>query len=305
MRANSLKPVQLIVAGALLACASTAAAQSPVAERLRDPSTMVVVAHRGCVGEAPEVSIASIHACAGKGINAVEMDVRTSRDGHLVAIHDTTVDRTTDGEGKVAEMTLAELQKLRLRRGNGGKSVVVTDEPLPTLRQMLLAARQHEFIVHLDIKEASYQSVAELVDELGMRGHTTVWVTGKPGDATHPDPKLADVLGVVPRIQECPPSRGPGCKSAPLDTMTGFAPYNPPGYFLWFLTTEEEFKRFKVTPRAPGARLMTETLWDIDNLPTPQRHAHHRRLKELGASYFITDKPADMAAFFRSLEAGK
>lgn len=305
MQASMIKPLHWLVAGAALASAGSALAHDAVAERLRHPDEVIVVAHRGCVGEAPEVSVASIHACAGKGINAVEMDVRTSRDGHLVAIHDATVDRTTDGKGKVAEMTLAQLQQLRLRRANGGPSVVVTDEPLPTLRDMLLAARQHGFIVHLDIKQAGYADVAALVDALGMRGQTTVWVTGRPGDPAHPDPALAGVLGVVPRIQECPASRGPGCKSAPLDTMPGFAAYNPPGYFLWYLTTDEEFRQFHATPKASGARLMTETLWEVDNLPTQQRHQRYRQLRELGATYFITDKPADMAAFFRGMEAEK
>lgn len=305
MRARLFKPVHWLIAGAALASAGSAAAQDAVADRLRDPGQVIVVAHRGCVGQAPEVSIASIHACAGKGIHAVEMDVRTSRDGQLVAIHDATVERTTDGQGAVAEMSLAELQQLRLRRGNGGKSVVVTDQVLPTLRDMLLAARQHGFIVHLDIKQASYAAVAALVDELGMRGHTTVWVTGKPGDATHPDPALSQVVGVVPRIQVCPPSRGPGCKSAPLDSMMGFAAYNPPGYFLWYLTTEEQYRQFHATPKVAGARLMTETLWEIDNLPMPQRHQRYRQLREWGATYFITDKPAEMAALFGGQGAGK
>lgn len=292
-----------VLAGILLASTGSGLAHAATDSTplLRDASRLIVVAHRGCVGEAPEVSIASIHACAGKGINAVEMDVRTSKDGHLVAIHDATVDRTTDGQGKVAEMTLAQLQALRLRRGNGGKSVVVTDEHLPTLREMLLAARQHDFIVHLDIKQADYASVASLVDELGLRGKTTVWITGLPGNPAHPDPGLGKVLGVVPRIQECPPAAGAGCKAAPLETMGGFAAYDPPGYFLWFRSTPEFLAGFHTTPRAAGARLMTETLWEIDNLPTPQRHKRYSELLEQGASYFITDKPADMAAYFHSL----
>src|SRR5690606_22566270 len=150
-----------------------------------------------------EVSVASIHACAGKGIDGIELDIRKSSDGVLVSIHDSTLERTTNGTGKVAEHTAEELRKLRLRRGNGGPSVVVTDEPLPTLEEMLLAARQHGFLVHLDIKDASHAEVADLVKRLDMVGQTTAWVTGSPDDPKQPDPSVGEVLAIVARIQDC------------------------------------------------------------------------------------------------------
>src|SRR5690606_26246675 len=89
-----------------------ALAQQTPAQKLRDAGKVLVIAHRGCVGEAPEVSVASIQACAGKGIDGIELDIRKTRDGVLVSIHDDTVDRTTNGTGKVAEMTLAQISQL-------------------------------------------------------------------------------------------------------------------------------------------------------------------------------------------------
>lgn len=269
-----------------------------LARKLRDPSQVIVIAHRGCVGEAPEMSVAAIHACAGKGIDGVEIDIRKSSDGVLVAVHDSTLERTTNGTGKVADHTAAELRKLRLRRGNGGPSVVVTEEPLPTLEDMLLAAREHGFIVHLDIKVASHAEVADIVKRLGMEGQAMAWVAGSPDDPKQPAASVGDVLAIVARIQECPEDAPASCRSSDLEQdLMGFAKYNPAGYFLWYRATPEYFAAFNASKRPEGSRLKTETLWEIDSMPLPQRHAEYRRLLDAGATMFLTDKPVDMVQF--------
>lgn len=293
-----------VLAAALLSLAGAAGAQPAAmdgpAQKLRDPNQVLVIAHRGCVGPAPEVSVASIHACAGKGIDGIELDIRKSKDGVLVSIHDTTLERTTNGKGRVADHTAEELRKLRLRRGNGGPSVVVTDEPLPTLEEMLLAARQHGFVVHLDIKDATHAEVAAMMRRLGMEGHGTAWVTGSPGDAHQPDPSVGESLAIVARIQDCPEGSPASCRPNDLSDLMGFAPYNPAGYFLWYRATPEFFAAFNAAKRPPGTRLTTETLWEIDSLPTAQRHAQYRRLLDAGATLFLTDRPEDIVTFMRN-----
>ena len=80
---------------------------------LADIPRPIVFAHRGGSGEAPENTLRAMKAAlAANPQVAIELDVRRSRDGHLVVIHDATVDRTTDGTGAVADLTLAELQRL-------------------------------------------------------------------------------------------------------------------------------------------------------------------------------------------------
>ena len=279
---------------------ATTATPAPgdAARRLRDPSQVLVIAHRGCVGTAPEVSLASIEACAGKGIDGIELDIRTSKDGVLLAIHDATLDRTTNGSGRVADHTAAELRRLRLRRGNGGPRVVVTDQHLPTLEEMLQAAKRHGFIVHLDIKDAGYAEVAEVVQRTGMAGQATAWLTGRPGDAHQPDPALGEVLAFVPRIQGCAEGAPASCRGNSADDLMDFARYNVAGYFLWYRTTPQEYARFVAAPRPNGIRLTTETLWEIDNLPRSERLAEYRRLRDAGATLFLTDHPEDMVAAF-------
>lgn len=68
--------------------------------------------HRGALDVAPENTLAGFEAAAGAGVDYLEIDVHRSADGVLVVIHDPTVDRTTNGCGRVAELSLAELRAL-------------------------------------------------------------------------------------------------------------------------------------------------------------------------------------------------
>lgn len=78
---------------------------------------MLIGGHRGNPAEYPENTLASFRSALDLGLDFIECDVHLSRDGHLVVIHDETVDRTTDGSGAVAEMTCAELRRLDAGRG--------------------------------------------------------------------------------------------------------------------------------------------------------------------------------------------
>lgn len=75
----------------------------------------LVSCHRGCTERAPENTIAAALDALRLGVDLIECDVRTTADGHLVIMHDSTVDRTTDGFGPVSGMTLAQVRRLRIR----------------------------------------------------------------------------------------------------------------------------------------------------------------------------------------------
>jgi glycerophosphoryl diester phosphodiesterase len=72
----------------------------------------LVIAHQGGELLAPSNTMASFTKAADMGVDVLETDIHITKDGHLVAIHDPTVDRTTNGSGAVADMTLEEIQKL-------------------------------------------------------------------------------------------------------------------------------------------------------------------------------------------------
>ncbi len=70
------------------------------------------IAHRGASSYAPENTFAAYDKALAMGVNHIELDVHLTRDGQIVVIHDDTVDRTTDGQGRVADFTLNELRAL-------------------------------------------------------------------------------------------------------------------------------------------------------------------------------------------------
>jgi glycerophosphoryl diester phosphodiesterase len=72
----------------------------------------LVLAHRGGASLAPENTLVAFEKARSIGVDAIEFDVRATKDGHLVVIHDETVDRTTNGEGRVDEMNLQEIRQL-------------------------------------------------------------------------------------------------------------------------------------------------------------------------------------------------
>jgi len=73
---------------------------------------MLVIAHRGASGNAPENTMAAFRKAVALGATFIETDLQLSRDARFVAIHDATVNRTTNGQGAVHDMTLAELRRL-------------------------------------------------------------------------------------------------------------------------------------------------------------------------------------------------
>lgn len=84
------------------------AAETPQAPET--PGQPFVVAHRGASAECPEHTLAAYELALEQGADGVECDVRLTRDGHLVCVHDRKVDRTSTGTGPVSEMTLSELR---------------------------------------------------------------------------------------------------------------------------------------------------------------------------------------------------
>lgn len=82
---------------------------------------VLVVSHRGDWRNAPENSLQAIRNCIDMGIDMVEIDLKKTKDGHLILMHDKTIDRTTTGKGRPEDYTLEELKAFRLRGGAGHK----------------------------------------------------------------------------------------------------------------------------------------------------------------------------------------
>jgi len=143
----------------------------------------LVIAHRGACYYEPENTLRSIGRALKLGAEMVEVDVRLSKDGEVVVIHDESVDRTTNGSGYVRDMSLKELKKL-----DAGFR-----ESIPTLREVLgLVKGKATLAVELK-EEAIEDKVVGLVEEEGFEAE--VLVTSFLHDA------LRNVKGLNPEIK--------------------------------------------------------------------------------------------------------
>ncbi len=88
------------------------------------------IGHRGAAGHAPENTVAALELAIKYGVDMVEFDVRRSADGALVLLHDDSVDRTTNGEGRIEEMSLRVLRELD---AGGGERIPLLEEALACL----------------------------------------------------------------------------------------------------------------------------------------------------------------------------
>jgi len=131
-----------------------------------------VIAHRGAHDGIPENTLAAYRKAIELGVDFVEIDVRTTKDGQLVSIHNRTIDAYTDGDkqGKVADLTLAELKALDI-----GSRVDARwkGERVPTLDEILKLC-QGKIGIYLDPKNASVEAVVERIRAYGMQ-QQVVW----------------------------------------------------------------------------------------------------------------------------------
>ena len=110
---------------------------------------MLLIAHRGASGHAPENTLAAFRKAVSMGLNFIETDLQLSRDARFVAIHDDTVNRTTNGQGAVHDLTLAELRRLDAGSWFGSS---YTGERIPTLEEILDFSKRHDVVFYLELK---------------------------------------------------------------------------------------------------------------------------------------------------------
>jgi glycerophosphoryl diester phosphodiesterase len=133
----------------------------------------MVIAHRGASSYAPENTFAAFDLALQMGVHHIELDVHLTSDGHIVVIHDDTVDRTTNGSGPVASQTLAELRALDAGSWFGAKFM---GERIPTFVEVLTRYKGRVHI-HTEIKghsEDLSQRTVDVIRKCGMEEQITM-----------------------------------------------------------------------------------------------------------------------------------
>ena len=167
----------LILLGTALAFCSCAPQSEPAATRttdrilaeLRNPASknVVVVSHRGDWRNWPENSLDAIESVIGMGVDVMELDLKLTKDSVLVLCHDKTIDRTTNGHGRVCDITYDSIQRCLLRTGHGVK----TDLRMPTLRDALKVCKDR-IVVNIDQGYEYYDLALAVTEELGVTEFT-------------------------------------------------------------------------------------------------------------------------------------
>ncbi|MGH8355100.1 MAG: glycerophosphodiester phosphodiesterase [Pseudomonas sp.] len=174
-----LAPLLLLASALILLGLTSQPAQVPaVLSALGDQP--LVIAHRGGRGLWPENSLFAFERAAALGVDMLEMDIRRSRDGALVVIHDARVERTTDGQGAVADLSLAELQALDAGyrwTADGGQSHPYRGQGIriPSFAEVLARFPLQPKVVEIKEPDAGMeQQLCQLLEASGQRDRVLV-----------------------------------------------------------------------------------------------------------------------------------
>lgn len=243
---------------------------------------MLIYGHRGARGEAPENTLAGFRRAFEAGIRRVELDLRLSRDGTLVVMHDETVNRTTGGRGLVSHLSVAELAALDARRN---APPWPDPQPVPTIMQVLEGFPQ---FVHLqlevkpvDANERSLmaEKLLALFDDFELGSRVTVTSFDHAFLATLGELEPRIPLGLVADRARPEPLRIAARLDAHMLVLH------------WKLCSPRRV-------RAAHEAGLHVSAWTVND------DAEVRRLHQLGVDSLITDYPTRIAALLGSLQQG-
>lgn len=281
--------VVVIAALALVSCAAEEAAPPRIDPRghptaasflsCLEGKAALVSAHRG--GPAPgypENAIETFERTLAQVPALIETDVRETADGVLVLLHDETIDRTTNGTGRIAEMTLAEAKSFFLVDADGN----LTDFTIPTLAEALRAMRGRT-ILQLDVKRGiDLRKVAEAVARVGDQPNAAIITYTDNGAIIAAS--AAEGISVVAGIDAAEDARSLAARGLPTDRLIAWTGViQSPEPMLY-----ETLGRADIS--TSGGALGT-----LDDASADGEENVYRTLVELGLDIIATDRPVEAA----------
>ncbi|MFI6044126.1 glycerophosphodiester phosphodiesterase [Nocardia sp. NPDC051321] len=246
---------------------------------------VTVIPHRGLAPGLPENTLAAFRGSITLGVDAIEIDLRVTADGHIVVMHDDTVDRTTDGCGRVADLTLAEIKALDAGRYAGPQ---FGGEPVPTYREVLEMLQGSRMRLLLDIKDCPPDAIAAVVDCTAHYSASHQVIVGPRTIADlrtfkKLDPRLR-ALALIPGRQDAPPD---------LAVITEFIDAGTDLVRLWpsWILTDEAGAHLVHTVRELGTPVWTcaDTLYNDISPDAPADDLH--LLLDAGITGIMTNLP--------------
>jgi glycerophosphoryl diester phosphodiesterase len=262
----------LLFAGMGLIGPAETARNRPFFEPINPPRRVQAMAHRGASRQAPENSAPAIEFCIADSIEWVEVDVRRTRDGVHVLIHDDDLSKTTDGIGSVRDQTLDDLRKLdsgfKFARRFTGQRILTLDEGLKLAKNRIN--------LYLDCKNVDVRALVQSVRASSMENQVVVY-----GDEP--------LIRAVASESE---------KSVPV--MTKWQPKTHPDPARWAATMQPDAVEIDADAvtldavsvfRGLGIEVEAKTLGDRDDRPEVWD-----RVIASGVDWIQTDRPEEITA---------
>ena len=242
---------------------------SPLLHSLLLAAQIAVISHRGEHLKHPENTLPAFQAAIEAGADYFELDVRTTSDGHLILMHDRTVDRTTDGKGAVREMTFDQIRALSA----GGA------QP-PTLEEALTLAHGH-IGVYVDSKDIAPADLVIALEKAGMLDKVVIY-----GGAEF----LKNVQAIRPSLKVMPEANSAAILEKLIDVLKLHVAAFDAHDFIDDV--------IQIAKRA-GVDIYVDRLGPADNV------AHWQDAIDRGATGIQTDHPAELVDYLRSRQLHK
>jgi glycerophosphoryl diester phosphodiesterase len=258
-----------------------------------------VAAHRGDWRNYPENTLEAIESCIKMGVDIVEVDIAKTKDGHLLLMHDATVDRTTNGKGKVSDLTLAEIKQLRLRNGMGR----ITDFQIPTLEEVMLMTG-NRVLINIDKGEDFFDDVYKVLEKTESVEQAII-KSDKPYEQLRL--QYGEIMGRMTFMQIIVLKKG-----VTMDSIATLLDKEHPYYEICFQEENKELL-LQIRDRLQTTRsvIWINSLWDSlcggysdDKALKDPSGTWGYLIDVLGAGILQTDRPALMLEYLRKRDMG-
>lgn len=274
-----------------------------ILHEINDPNSdyVVVASHRGDWRNYPENSIPAIESVIRMGVDIMELDVKMTKDSVLILMHDKTIDRMTNGKGRVCDITYDSLMTFNMRRAHN----IVTDTlKVPTLREALLCCKDR-ILVNVDHAYPYYEQIVKLTEELGVAGQVLMKSKSSIDKVNEDTQKYGSSMLYMPVIDVNKP-RGKKLFAEYLDK--GVVPM---AFELCWQYPGEEIDECMKQVHQMGSKIWVNTIWaslcgglgnDDDAALAAKNPADvYSQYIDKGVSMIQTDRPEMLLNYLRSI----
>ena len=265
-------------------------------QELRDPASqkVLVVSHRGDWRNAPENSLQAFRNCLNMNVDMIEIDLKQTKDGHLVLMHDETIDRTTNGKGRPSDYTLEELRQFRLINGLGR----VTDHVIPTLEEVLNLCKG-KILINIDKGYDFFKEVYELTERTGTTGQVVIKSSYPLSKVRQENGDVLDKVIYMPIIQLDNPDAE--------RILDEYLTISPVAIECCFENYTSDVQRLLQKIKSSGVKIWINSLWASLNAGHDDDRAVEKGEVEeswgwiisQGATLIQTDRPAAMISYLK------